>query len=173
MPSIVIRIATRQDAELIASLSRRTFQESFAKFNTKRNMDKFMEVQFTEEVLMAEVEDPVNIFLLASIDNKPVGYVKLCESPKPPELDNIDVIEIARIYSEQKTIGKGVGKALMLQCIAIAKEKKKKAIWLGVWEHNEHAISFYKKFGFEQFSSHVFMLGDDAQTDLLLKKIFE
>jgi GNAT superfamily N-acetyltransferase len=99
-------------------------------------MDKFMNLQFTEEVLMAEVDDPINIFLLASIDNKPVGYVKLCESKNPPELDNLDAIEIARIYSEQKTIGKGVGKALMLQCIEIAKEKKKKAIWLGVWEHN-------------------------------------
>jgi diamine N-acetyltransferase len=133
-------------------------------------MDKFMNLQFTEEVLMAEVDDPINIFLLASIDNKPVGYVKLCESKNPPELDNIDAIEIARIYSEQKTIGKGVGKALMLQCIEIAKEKKKKAIWLGVWEHNDQALSFYKRFGFEQFGSHVFMLGDDAQTDLLLKK---
>jgi ribosomal protein S18 acetylase RimI-like enzyme len=46
-------------------------------------------------------------------------------------------------------------------------------IWLGVWEHNEHAISFYKKFGFEQFGDHIFMLGNDAQTDLLLKKNLE
>jgi ribosomal protein S18 acetylase RimI-like enzyme len=170
LPSIVIPIATSTDAALIARLSRRTFQDSFAKFNTKQNMDKFMNVQFTEDLLMAEVDDPLNIFLLACIDNKPVGYVKLCESKNPPALDKIDAIEIARIYSDQKTIGKGVGKAMMLQCIEIGKGKKKKAIWLGVWEHNEQALSFYKRFGFEQFGSHIFMLGDDAQTDLLLKK---
>jgi len=39
-----------------------------------------------------------------------------------------------------------------------------------VWEHNIKAIAFYKKFGFEQFGSHIFMLGDDIQTDILMRK---
>jgi diamine N-acetyltransferase len=39
-----------------------------------------------------------------------------------------------------------------------------------VWEHNDHAQGFYKSFGFEKFSSHVFMVGNDPQTDYLFKK---
>lgn len=170
MSSIIIRLATADDAELIADLSHRTFYDSFARFNTKENMDKFMNLQFPKEALMAEVENGDNIFLIAYLENEPVGYVRLCESNKPPELGNTDAIEIVRIYSEQKTIGKGIGRALMLKCIEIAKEKNKKVIWLGVWENNENALSFYKKFGFEQFGHHIFMLGDDAQTDFLMKK---
>jgi ribosomal protein S18 acetylase RimI-like enzyme len=170
LSSIFIRIANADDAAIIADLSQRTFIDSFAHHNTKENMDKFMNEQFSTQQLMAEVADLNNIFLIAYFDDEPVGYVRMRESENPEELANIDAIEIARIYAEQKTIGKGIGKALMLKCISIAREKNKKIIWLGVWEHNSLAISFYKKFGFEQFSSHIFMLGDDVQTDLLMKK---
>jgi len=125
---------------------------------------------FTEQRLTEEVGKLENIFFIAYLDNEPVGYAKLREGKNLIELGDVDAIEIARIYSEQKTIGKGIGKALMLKCFEVAKERNKKVIWLGVWEHNETAISFYKKFGFEQFGSHVFMLGDDVQTDLLMKR---
>jgi ribosomal protein S18 acetylase RimI-like enzyme len=44
----------------------------------------------------------------------------------------------------EKAIGKGVGKALMQECINKAKELQMKSIWLGVWEQNERAIGFYQ-----------------------------
>ncbi|HTE12726.1 MAG TPA: GNAT family N-acetyltransferase, partial [Chitinophagaceae bacterium] len=87
------------------------------------------------------------------------------------ELEDAEAIEIGRIYAVQKTIGLGVGKALMQACIGIAKEKNKQLIWLGVWERNQRAISFYSKFGFEKFGEHDFVLGNDVQTDWLMKKI--
>ena len=67
-------------------------------------------------------------------------------------------------------IGKGVGKKLMEASIDIAKEKGKKALWLGVWENNQRAIDFYTKWGFQKFSEHAFMLGNEIQTDWLMKK---
>ena len=168
--AVDIRLAKKEDAELIAEISQRTFYDTFAKFNTKENMDKFMADPFNKEALMSEVGLPGNIFLLAYLDEEAVGYVRMRESENPAELGDIGAIEIARIYAEQKTIGKGVGKALMLECVSIAKKMNKQLIWLGVWEYNATAISFYEKFGFEKFGSHIFMLGDDVQTDILLKK---
>lgn len=170
-PSLItIRNATKADAELIADISRRTFYDTFAKFNTAENMNMFMDEQFTTKNLIEEVGKHENIFLLAYLDKECVGYVKLSERKQPVELENVDALEIARIYTEQKTIGKGVGKALMLKCIDIARKKNKKVIWLGVWEHNETALSFYKKFGFEVFGKQLFILGEDVQTDFLMKK---
>ncbi len=58
----------------------------------------------------------------------------------------------------------------MEQCIAVASQKQKEVIWLGVWKQNHSAISFYHKWGFEKFSTHQFILGDDVQTDWLMKK---
>ena len=155
---------------MIADLSRVTFYETFAGQNSKENMDKFMNEQFTRENLMKEVAADHNIFLVAEVDGETAGYARLREAADPPGLEELPTIELARIYSVQSRVGKGVGSALMQKCIDVAMEQKKKSIWLGVWEKNQHAISFYQRWGFEKFSEHDFILGDDVQTDWLMKK---
>ena len=168
---ITIRFATTADAPLIADMSRQTFYDTFAPHNTKEDMDKFMNEQFTKEALMNEVGAGNNIFLLAYDGEEPVGYVRMREGEKRFEFDDKTSIEIARIYAVQSAIGKGVGKALLQKCIAIADEMKKEVIWLGVWEKNERAVAFYTKFGFEKFAEHEFVLGTDVQTDWLMRKL--
>jgi ribosomal protein S18 acetylase RimI-like enzyme len=170
LSSINIRIANPDDAEVIADFSHRTFCDAFGSFNTKENMDKFIRNDFNRKKLIAQVSEPGNIFLLAYQHDELTGYVRLLESNNPPELGEIDTIEISRIYVENKITAKGIGSALMQKCVDVAREKNKKIIWLGVWEHNARAIAFYEKWGFEIFSDHIFMLGDDMQTDILMKK---
>jgi len=162
---ITIRIATASDAELIADLSRETFYDAFIADNTKDDMEKFMNEQFTKESLMEEVGATGNIFLLAYSNDEVAGYARLREN----EFEK-DKIEIARIYNKTSAIGKGIGKSLMLACIEKARQLNKKIIWLGVWKKNQRAIDFYKKFGFEKYDEHDFVLGDDVQKDWLMKK---
>jgi ribosomal protein S18 acetylase RimI-like enzyme len=170
MPELFIRFATAEDAELIADLSRKTFYETFGSVNTKENMEKFMNEQFTREKLIKEVTEPGNTFLLAFDGEVPVGYVRMREGKKFPEFEDKDSIEIARIYAVNTYIGTGVGQQMMRQCIFIAKELKKEILWLGVWEKNSRAIAFYTKWEFEKFAEHDFLLGDDLQKDWLLMK---
>lgn len=170
MNQVQIRIAGTADAGTIADLSRKTFYDSFAADNSKENMDHFLNLQFTRESLIAEVTAPGNIFLLAYLDDTLAGYARLQDNSQPTEMGGETAIEIVRIYSEQTAIGKGVGKALMEKALSIAREKKKEYIWLGVWEHNQRAIGFYTKWGFEKFGEHIFMVGDDPQTDWWMKK---
>ena len=167
---ITIRIAGAKDAEMIADISRETFYETFASQNTPENMEKFMNTQFAREILIAELSEPENIFLLAYQGEHIAGYAKLQDSENPPHLENAAAIEIVRIYSVSSMIGKGIGKRLMQTCIDIAREKNKMIIWLGVWEKNLRAIEFYKKGGFEKFGEHDFVIGDDVQSDWLMKK---
>ena len=170
MSTITIRLATPADAALVADLSRQTFYDAFAADNTPEDIEKFMNEQFTREKLMAEVTDPASIFLLAMMGDEVAGYARIREAPNPPELGDAAAIEIARIYAVTTTIGKGVGSALMQHCLTIAQEKQKKVVWLGVWEHNRRAIDFYTKWGFRKFGDHVFVVGNDPQTDWLMKK---
>lgn len=170
MGEIIIKLADVNDAELIAELSQQTFIETFASTNSKENMDKFLQESFSKEMLIKEVGASGNLFLLSYEEDKPVGYVRLRENNNPPELSGTNSMEIARIYVVKDAIGKGVGKLLMQECISIAEQKNKSLIWLGVWEHNKRAIDFYIKWGFEKFATHIFKLGDDNQTDWLMKK---
>ena len=167
---VTVRIATLKDAELIADMSRQTFYDSFAKENTIEDMDKFMNEQFTKETLMKEVGEERNIFSLAYDGNDPVGYARMRENNIPPELGTDRAIEVARIYAVQHAIGKGIGRELMQKCIDIAREKNHHTMWLGVWEHNQRAIDFYTRWGFEKFADHDFILGNDVQKDWLMKR---
>jgi ribosomal protein S18 acetylase RimI-like enzyme len=168
---ILIRIAGINDAAAIAAISRKTFYDTFAAHNTPENMERFLNEQFTTPALIAEVGAEGNIFLAAFAGDEMVGYARLRDADNPPGLGDAPAIELARIYALQNTIGMGVGKVLMQKCVELAREKGRGILWLGVWEHNRRAIDFYSKWGFEKFSSHDFVLGDDVQTDWLMKKV--
>ncbi|MFY7840038.1 MAG: GNAT family N-acetyltransferase [Lacibacter sp.] len=165
---ITVRRASATDAALIAELSRTTFYQTFAKDNTEADMNMFMSQQFTTEMLMKEVEEENAFFLLAYQGTEALGYARMRFENK---LKHEGAVEIARIYALEQAIGKGVGKALMQTCLQIAEEMHMKAVWLGVWEKNSRAISFYEKWGFKKFDEHKFLLGTDLQTDCLMKKI--
>lgn len=165
-----IRLGTVKDASLIARLSRLTFYETFAEFNEAANMEKFMLEVFSQQALEKEVGIPGSIFLLAYRNGKLAGYAKLKDNSSLPGDSRNNVMEIARFYSVKAMIGKGVGSALMRACVNLARQAKKRMLWLGVWEHNQRAIGFYEKWGFEKVGTHLFMLGDDKQTDWLMKK---
>jgi ribosomal protein S18 acetylase RimI-like enzyme len=167
----MIRIitATASEAELIADISRETFYHTFAEFNTKEDMDKFLWEQFSKKKLIAEVTEKGSIFLLAYVDDQLAGYVFMKDNTHE-DLGNKNAIEISRLYARSSFIGKGIGKALMNAAIEQAQQLQKNYIWLGVWEHNHRAIDFYKKYSFEKFSEHDFTLGNDIQRDWVMKK---
>jgi ribosomal protein S18 acetylase RimI-like enzyme len=164
---ITIRKATHDDATLIAEMSRRTFHETFAEHNSKEDMDKFLSVQFSEELLIAETNVESNAYFIAYYNNDPAGYIFLKPNTHPG-LASSDALEISRLYSYTSFIGKGVGKALMAAAIDHARTSGKDTIWLGVWEHNQRAIDFYHSFGFEKFSEQSFILGNDVQRDWVM-----
>lgn len=168
--SLSIRYAIKDDAVLIADISRQTFYDTFAPDNTEEDMNKFLSEQFTKGRLMLEVGAPENIFFLASVNNSIAGYVKLREGKLPGESKRVRALEIARLYVLKEFIGKGVGAALMKESIAIATQKGNRVVWLGVWEKNSKAIEFYTRWGFQKFGECDFLLGNDLQTDWLMKK---
>lgn len=167
---IITRYGTMADAELLAAISRQTFYDSFAAQNTPENMQKHLDDYYAVSKIEKELADELNTFILACEEEKIVGYTKLNEHSKPEVKTLTRPIEIERIYAVKEAIGKGVGAALMKQCLNIAAEKQKATVWLGVWEHNQRAIEFYRKWGFQKFGEHVFEVGNDPQTDWLMKK---
>ena len=164
-----IRTATTADATLIADISRETFYDTYAEFNTRSDMDLFLSTTFKRETLMAEVGEPGNIFLLAFTDGEVAGYVFLKEYADP-RLEEDAAIEVVRIYVRKPYIGKGIGRLLMDSAIKQAIALGKKIIWLCVWPKNQRAFQFYTTYGFEHYANRQFILGNDVQDDWAMKK---
>lgn len=167
---IRLRIATREDAAMVADLARRTFYETFAPSNTEENMRIYLEEQFPRERQMEQVGTPGSTFILAMLGDEAVGFASLRESEPPQGLKGERAIEIGQLYSDKRYIGKGVGAALMQACIDLARQRSKEWIWLGVWSQNHRAKAFYSKWGFERFGEYLFILGLDAQTDWWMRR---
>ena len=109
-------------------------------------------------------------FLRVLEDGTFAGYLKLNEAPAQTELHDRAALEIERIYVAREFQGLGFGKRLMDRALAEARSRKKAYVWLGVWENNEKALRFYRSYGFYPAGTHVFVMGDDAQTDYLMRK---
>lgn len=153
----------------LQKISQITFVESFGDQNTAEDMDKYLHEKFNQEQLLLELQHPESEFHLVYHADEVIGYLKLNWGNAQTEMKESMGMEIERIYVLKKWIGKGIGKALYGLSLRIAASKGMSYIWLGVWEKNERALTFYQKNGFKAFDQHVFVLGDDHQTDILMK----
>jgi ribosomal protein S18 acetylase RimI-like enzyme len=169
MTTIKIRKVTLNDLLALQKIGRQTFAETFANSNSEENMKSYLEEGFSNEKLTGELNDTHSEFYFATLDNAIVGYLKINFGASQTELKDSKALEIERIYVIKDFHGKSVGQVLYDQAITIAKEKEVDYVWLGVWEENPRAISFYKKNGFVEFDKHIFKLGDDEQTDIMMK----
>ncbi len=146
-----------------------TFTEAFGKANSKVSLINYINRAFSEEQLLSEIENPESIFYLAMAQRQVIGYIKLNEGSAQNKQRGEMHAELERIYLKSEFQRMGFGKILLQKAIDVAKEKGKEFLWLGVWEKNENAISFYEQFGFKKNGTHTFDLGGDQQLDHLME----
>ena len=169
MDEIVIRKTTNADLVELQTIGKQTFFETFADQNTDADMQKYLDNNLSVNKLKDELSDENSEFYFASTDNKVIGYLKINFGLAQTEIKDKSAIEIERIYVLKEFHGKKVGQILYNKAIEIAKQTKAAYVWLGVWEKNHRAINFYKKNGFLEFDKHIFKLGDDEQTDIMMR----
>ena len=164
-----IRKINIDDLEALRNLSIQTFKETFEEVNTEEDMQKYLDENLSIEKLKSELENPNSEFYFAENNNEILGYLKLNFKDAQTEKLEENHFEIERIYVLKAFLGQKIGQILFDKAIEIGREKNLEYVWLGVWEENHRAIKFYEKNGFEIFGKHDFVLGEDVQTDLLMK----
>jgi len=170
MEHIIIKKTTIDELEQLQSISVQTFSEAFAAGNTAENLNKYLDEAFSIQKLRTELDNPGSEFYFAMLQGKPVGYLKLNFGRAQTEHLDLNALEIERIYVLQEFLGQKLGQLLYGQALQCAVQRNAAYIWLGVWEENPRAIRFYKKNGFVPFDKHLFKVGDDLQTDIMMKR---
>lgn len=169
MDGIEIRKVSLSGIDALQSISRQTFSETFADLNTESDMRKYLSENLSIDTLTNELLVPDSEFYLTLFEQKVIGYLKLNFGKAQTELKDQNALEIERIYVLKEFHGKKVGQMLYDFALQIATRIKADYVWLGVWEKNFRAISFYRKNGFVEFGKHSFILGNDEQTDIMMK----
>lgn len=168
MPTI--RLAEPSDAASLAELAERTFRQAFGGANTIEDINLHCGTNFGESLQAAEIANAEMITLVCEERGNLIAFAQLRWGKAPACVSAYHPGEIYRFYVENQWHGKGIAQALMSACFAQMEEHKSEVVWLGVWERNPRAISFYKKFGFMVVGEQVFQLGLDRQRDLVMAR---
>lgn len=169
-PEVSIRRAKPDDAGLLAELGARTFDETFAADNSPEDMAAYLASSFNPARQAEELADPASTFFIAEVGGAAAGYAKLRAGEAERGIEGAKPVEVVRLYVLREWLGRGVGEALMRECVEEAKRAGHETIWLGVWERNVRAQAFYRKWDFRAVGEHVFQLGSDSQTDILMER---
>lgn len=164
-----IRKLNISDLENLQKISIQTFRETFEDVNTEENMKKYLTEKLSLSQLKYELENPNSEFFFAENENKILGYLKLNFKNAQTEKVDENHLEIERIYVLKEFFHLKIGQILFDKALEIGRKKKLEFVWLGVWKENHRAIRFYEKNRFKVFGKHDFLLGEDVQTDLLMK----
>jgi len=127
------------DAEMISTLSQRTYTEAFGSEFEPDELVHYL----ASSVALSHWRQflAVDRVLIARVDNAPVGFVQWGPT------DDETMVEIKRLYVLAAHQGQGIGVAL-LRAALDAPECSERPVRIEVWEHNHAARRLYERFGF-------------------------
>lgn len=167
---MILRKCTFDDLTTLRQISHETYEESFAGMCRKEDMAAYLKASFCGERLQSDLLNEACSFYFLYVDGNLAGYLKLNESEAQTDINDPDSLELERIYVISSYQGRGLGSYLLKSAEDEGKRRGKSYLWLGVWEKNEKALAFYEKLGFYPLGRHTFVMGNDIQSDYLLRK---
>ena len=157
-----IRIAKTGDAASIASLGKQTFTETFGHlFRDEDELHFYLQNTFSTAKISSSLNKPNNVFWIAFVEKKAVGYAKLKLDSPSPFIEEKKVSQLQKIYVLKEYLSMKIGFKLQDALLSKAKEKGADTIWLSVLISNERAIGFYLKNGFELIGNHDYQIGKE------------
>jgi GNAT superfamily N-acetyltransferase len=165
--TIVYRPGTPADAKAVDRVFRKSFCDTFAHLYRAEDLEAFLS-KFTLGAWEAELADERFAFRLAECDGQLAGFVKL----GPPELPverKAEAIELRQFYLLHQWRGAGIANALMDWAMDEARARGAREMYLTVYTENHRARRFYERYGFEVVGPYKFMVGDQADEDIIMR----
>lgn len=169
--SLNIKPCLLSDLETLRSIGYETYDDTFRAMNTPETMDAYLADAFNLKKLRDELTNPDSRFYFLYVNGELAGYFKLNIGAAQTDLQDPEALELERIYVRKGFQGQGLGRVMLDYAVRTAHDLGKRYVWLGVWEKNTNAIAFYQKMGFAEAGRHGFRMGDEVQTDYILKRV--
>lgn len=169
MSNVTYRDASAADAALVADLFARSFVETFGRLYERADLDSFLE-GVTAEAFAAEIANPDFAIRIAEEGGKPIGFAKLGPPSLPIETP-AGTLELWQIYVLEPWQGQGVAQQLYIWAESGARERGGAHLQLTVFIDNHRARRFYDRRGFLAVGRYDFMVGSQADEDIIMRKL--
>jgi ribosomal protein S18 acetylase RimI-like enzyme len=166
---IHFRDAEPHEGALLGGIARATFIETFGHLYTLEDLAGFLS-QGSDAAYAAELAQPDIEVRLACAGSTPIGFAKLSGITLPVEPQG-PAIELRQLYLFKPWHGQGIAEALMHWAHGRAEARGAAEMWLSVWAENHRARRFYARQGFTEIGPYAFMVGNQADEDILCRKL--
>lgn len=162
------RDATPADGAVLGGIVRATFIETFGHLYALPDLEAFLH----ERRDAAEAEALASgkaAARLAEVRGVPVGFAKVTPLAMPAPDPAAGALELKQLYVFRPWHGAGIANVLIDWAKANARARGASELWLSVFSENQRARRFYVRHGWEEICSWHFMVGDQADEDILCR----
>ena len=163
---VVYRDAEPGDASALAALFHHTFCETFGHLYSAADLSTFL-AGHTAAQWEGQLRDPTIAVRLAE-DDAAIGLAKLAPLKLPVEAPR-PAVELRQLYVLGRARGSGVAATLMDWAIEQARARGADDLYLSVYTDNPRAQRFYRRFGFVDVGPYMFMVGNHADQDIIMR----
>jgi GNAT superfamily N-acetyltransferase len=166
--SVDYRKATPSDAEGLVALFHDCFRDTFGHLYDPGDLATFL-AGHTVDRWRNQVESDEYAVRLAEDGDQLAGFIKLGPLALPVEPTG-QAIELRQLYVRRPWQGSGTARALMDWGIAEARRREAGEMYLAVFTQNHRARRFYERYGFEDVGPYAFMVGNQADEDVIMRR---
>jgi ribosomal protein S18 acetylase RimI-like enzyme len=167
---ITYRDANPEDGALLGGLARATFIETFGLLYKLPDLEGFLSAA-SDTAYAAELKDPDIEVRFAEAGGIPIGFCKVSSLRLPADGADPSAAELRQLYIYRPWQGEGVANVLTEWAIERARARGAREIWLSVFSENHRARRFYVRHGFVEIAPYHFMVGTQADEDILCRKV--
>nr|ABN71546.1 putative acetyltransferase [uncultured bacterium] len=165
--SVTYRDGRPGDGPHLSDLFCESFAATFGHLYADEDLASFL-CKMDAGAFEGELASDSFAFRLAESGDTLAGYAKLGPNDLPgyaPE----HTLELYQLYLRAGWHGQGVAQQLMGWAIAEARRRGATHLQLSVYIDNHRARRFYERYGFEEVGKYVFMVGNHADDDRIMR----
>lgn len=149
---VIIRKAEQRDVPELSALATEAYVEAVGHTFRPSDLQAHLDEHFSQASFRRTIDE--DTVLLAFVDDRMVGYVQFGAVKLPVRPPSDSDRELHRLYVDPKMQSHGLGTRLMDAAMEEMRRSGAANVYLDVWEHNDGAIRFYQRYGFEVVGSH-------------------
>ncbi|MBV9883924.1 MAG: GNAT family N-acetyltransferase [Sphingomonadaceae bacterium] len=161
------RNAVPADAAALDALFDESFTETFGHLYAPEDLALFLS-RFSLEDWARELADPDIAFRVGEVGGVLAGYAKLGPVTLPVTPAGA-AAELSQLYLRKAWHGAGIAQTLMDWVLETARGRGAEELYLSVFTENHRARRFYARYGFEEVGPYIFMVGNHADQDIILR----
>lgn len=157
---IEIKKASLNNLAILTELAKTSFIESHGHSGPEKDINSYIDSNFTLETFKNELNDPKNNYYIIYYNNKAAGFSNIIFNAAYKSIKEKNITKLSRLYLKKEFIGLNLGKALFDFNVELSKQNLQKGMWLYVWTENEPALRFYNKAGFVKVEDTFFKISE-------------